>query len=584
MSIVARVYGYPPDHNAGSEWMLHSILRPLAERGHRVEVWLSHPGKSELPYEIDGVHVVPFQAGIDFVARAATADVLVSHYENVPLVAGLAREQSIPVAVICHDNFSESFHNAAGADLVVYNSQWIRRDGGIFYARYPPAFLPRRSIVVRPPVIAAEYRTRPGQCVTLVNLNADKGGELFWQIAAWSPQWRFRGVRGAYGTQVMPPPRLPNCEVIDSVPGHRMREHVYSQARVVLMPSLYESWGRVAVEAFASGIPVIAHPTPGLVEALGPAGIFAYRDDPAAWIDVLNSLRDPGTWARASRRARARSDELSATSDLDLWCEAVETLPTTRPRGAGTRIGPSLSTGADSGGPPDDGVVHHGTPAGGRPRISVPRWMTRVFDERCRLLRGGGGRSPGSAPGTGSGPSMPVHKHMAAVSDRSEKTASEQGRTATDAGRGVAGARRTVTEDTDLRGKDALSAQHLRQGQGPADPHHPGHSSSCAGSRHRPRREAGCGPPPGHPAERHCHRRAPVLRDAGAGGKKGSAGRQDHRIPGGGSPPGRAGSFADLHRYPLPGSRLGLQARSHDAWPVSKSGAVESRPERAGRR
>ncbi|MGC9381000.1 hypothetical protein [Streptomyces sp. MH13] len=69
MSIVARVYGYPPDHNAGSEWMLHSILRPLAERGHRVEVWLSHPGKSELPYEIDGVHVVPFQAGIDFVAR-----------------------------------------------------------------------------------------------------------------------------------------------------------------------------------------------------------------------------------------------------------------------------------------------------------------------------------------------------------------------------------------------------------------------------------------------------------------------------------------------------------------------------------
>ncbi|MGW2499451.1 hypothetical protein ACWCV2_33800, partial [Streptomyces pseudogriseolus] len=29
-----------------------------------------------------------------------------------------------------------SFHNAAGADLVVYNSEWIRRDGEIFYARY----------------------------------------------------------------------------------------------------------------------------------------------------------------------------------------------------------------------------------------------------------------------------------------------------------------------------------------------------------------------------------------------------------------------------------------------------------------
>ncbi len=311
LSVVARVYGYPPDHNAGSEWMLHSMLRPLAERGHRVEVWLSHPGKTRESYEIDGVRVIPFQQGLEFAARARTADVLVSHYENVPLVAGVGRDARIPVVVICHDNFEGSFHNAAGADLVVYNSQWIRRDGEIFYARYPPEFLPRRSIVVRPPVIAQEYRTRPGDSVSLVNLNADKGGELFWQIAAWCPDWQFRGVRGAYGQQVMPPPRLPNCEVVDSVPGHRMREHVYARSRVMLMPSLYESWGRVAVEAFASGIPVIAHPTPGLVEALGQAGIFAYRDDPTAWIDALNSLRDPDTWQRASRRALARSDELS---------------------------------------------------------------------------------------------------------------------------------------------------------------------------------------------------------------------------------------------------------------------------------
>lgn len=345
MSVVARVYGYPPDHNAGSEWMLHSMLRPLAERGHRVEVWLSHPGKSEKTYEIDGVRVVPFQEGIDFAAHAHTADVLVSHYENVPLVAGLARDRLIPLAVICHDNFAASFHNAAGADLVVYNSEWIRRDGEIFYARYPLEFLPRCSIVVRPPVIAHEYRTQPGDCATLVNLNADKGGELFWQVAAWTPEWKFLGVRGAYGQQIMPPPRLPNCEVLDGVPGQQMREHVYSRSRVMLMPSLYESWGRVAVEAFASGIPVIAHPTPGLVESLGEAGIFAYRDDLNAWIDALASLRDPDNWARASRRAMARSTELSAAADLDIWCDAIESLGTSRPsngvrrRPIGTLVG-----------------------------------------------------------------------------------------------------------------------------------------------------------------------------------------------------------------------------------------------------
>ncbi|MFZ4156353.1 hypothetical protein [Streptomyces pseudogriseolus] len=33
--------------------------------------------------------------------------------------------------------------------------------------------------------------------------------------------WNFLGVRGAYGQQIMPPPRLPNCEVVDGVPGSR---------------------------------------------------------------------------------------------------------------------------------------------------------------------------------------------------------------------------------------------------------------------------------------------------------------------------------------------------------------------------
>lgn len=332
MSVVARVYGYPPVHNAGSEWMLHSMLRPLSARGHRVTVWLSHPGSVAESYEIDGVRVVPYQEGAGFAAEAQGADVLLSHFENVPLVSGLARARRIPVVVICHDSFATSFHNAAGADLVVYNSEWIRREGEIFYARYPREFLPRQTIVVRPPVIAEDYRTEPGDHATLVNLNPDKGGDIFWQIAAWSPRWRFLGVRGAYGQQVQPPPRLPNCEVVDGVTGQDMRTHVYARSRVMLMPSLYESWGRVAIEAYASGIPVVAHPTPGLVESLGSAGIFAYRDDLNAWVLALESLRDPKNWEDASRRARARSDELSANPDLDTWCHAVESLHHARKR------------------------------------------------------------------------------------------------------------------------------------------------------------------------------------------------------------------------------------------------------------
>jgi len=43
---------------------------------------------------------------------------------------------------------------------------------------------------------------------------------------------------------------------------HDMRE-VYGRARIILMPSLYESYGRVAVEALATGIPSIVAPTLG---------------------------------------------------------------------------------------------------------------------------------------------------------------------------------------------------------------------------------------------------------------------------------------------------------------------------------
>ncbi|WP_345202020.1 glycosyltransferase family 4 protein [Streptomyces lavendulae] len=315
-------------HNAGSEWMLHSMLRPLIARGHRVTVWLSHPGEISDRYEIDGVQVVPFQRGADFANDIQKYDVLISHFENVPIVSGLARSYDIPMVVICHDNFPVTFRSAAGADLVVYNSQWIRREAEIYYSQFPPHLLPNQSIIVRPPVVGDDYRTSPGDCVTLVNLNQDKGGEIFWQIAAWMPEWKFLGVQGAYGTQVQPPTRLSNCEVIESVPGERMRDQVYGRSRVVLMPSVYESWGRVAVEAFASGIPVIAHPTLGLIESLGMAGIYAYRDDLNAWLEALGSLRDPDNWAKASKRASKRFAELAAVDDLDVWCQAVESMAT----------------------------------------------------------------------------------------------------------------------------------------------------------------------------------------------------------------------------------------------------------------
>jgi hypothetical protein len=66
---------------------------------------------------------------------------------------------------------------------------------------------------------------------------------------------------------------------------------VFRKTKVLLMPSEYESYGRVGIEAACAGIPTVAHPTLGLQEAFGPtAGIFIDRNDVAAWFNEVSRL------------------------------------------------------------------------------------------------------------------------------------------------------------------------------------------------------------------------------------------------------------------------------------------------------
>lgn len=324
--IVCRVHAMPPEHNAGAEHMLVSMLRPLVERGHHVQVWLSKYGKASDVYDYRGIQVVPLQARLDFPTAVRKADVLVSHLECVPSTASLARGWGKPMVVICHNTHRPTFRDAAagGTALAVYNSQWMAAEAELFFAEYPKAIRPTAEMIVRPPVFASEYATKPGHAVTLINCNEDKGGKVLEKLARRMPQVQFLAVRGAYGQQILPD--LPNVEVLEHVAGEDMRERVYARTRVLLMPSAYESWGRAGVEALASGIPVVAHPTPGLTESLADGGIFVDRQDIDGYEAVLRKLLDGPDWALASKRARARSAELDPTAELAAWCDAIESL------------------------------------------------------------------------------------------------------------------------------------------------------------------------------------------------------------------------------------------------------------------
>jgi glycosyltransferase involved in cell wall biosynthesis len=326
LKIVARVHAMPPEHNAGAEHMLVSMLRPLVERGHDVSVWLSRYGKGHEVYDYRGIRVVPLESRLDFPSAVRRADVLLAHLETVPATASLARGYGKRLVVVCHNTHRPTLRDmaAGGTALAVYNSQWMEREAELFFAEYPKSIRPASSIIVRPPVFADEYATKPGKAITLVNCNPEKGGKVLKALAERMPDQQFLAVKGAYGEQILPD--LPNVEIVDHVDGVDMRAKVYARTRVLLMPSSYESWGRAGVEALASGIPVVAHPTEGLCESLGEAGIFVDREDIGGYEAVLRKLGTAAEYRLASKRAKARSAELDPAADLAAWCQAVESL------------------------------------------------------------------------------------------------------------------------------------------------------------------------------------------------------------------------------------------------------------------
>jgi hypothetical protein len=321
MLVVAYFHAYAPQHNAGAEMMAHTMLRELVRRGHTVEAWIPEGNTGD--YEYEGVKVIRPRHKSDPLTRCRDADLIVSHLHYTARAKLIAAETSTPLAVIGHNTFPESQRLFSdGVDLIVHNSQWMADTMGL------------PGIVVRPPVFAAEYAGTAGEHVTAVNLAEIKGPDVFYGLAARFPTTPFLAVCGAYSPQDLRYD-VPNVTIIGTVAPQDMRDKVYARTRVLLMPSVYESYGRVGVEALASGIPVVASPNPGVREALGAAGHYpADRTDLDQWAALLAPLLERKGWRAASRRARARSAELDPAAELDAWCTAAVA---TAERGRGRR-------------------------------------------------------------------------------------------------------------------------------------------------------------------------------------------------------------------------------------------------------
>ncbi|MFD3848186.1 glycosyltransferase family 4 protein [Streptomyces microflavus] len=320
--VVAWIHYGVPYRCAGSETMLQTMMRTLQDAGMGVLVVCSSMPEAPPSWSVDGVpyvHLGPHAA--ELLIRRVAPQVVVTHHNYAPRAVALARTVGARSALLMHSDHAFSARVlAARPDLVVYNTEWVRESLAARYREVGET----PGLVVHPPVIPGEHRTdRPGARVTLVNLNRDKGVEAFRDVARALPHLPFLGVAGAHGQQVrdgMPA----NVQLVGQT--SQMREEVWARTRLLVAPSVYESYGMGAVEAIASGIPVLAHPTPGLREALGDAGVFIDRADLDGWVEaVMRLYRDGPDREAAVAAAVARSAFLAERTGRELaaWGAAV---------------------------------------------------------------------------------------------------------------------------------------------------------------------------------------------------------------------------------------------------------------------
>ena len=264
---------------------------------------------SGVPYEYEGVKVVAKPLyGMPYIADA---DIVFTQLDFTAATCEMIKARPIVWFYHNHSQYG-TVQRCKERVVVVYNSEAAAKEN-----QYPN----NRSLTLPPPVDIDFYdvpRETDG-CITLINLNEAKGGPMFWKLAKELPEYKFLGVRGSYNTQ-WDNDTLPNVEIMDKQTD--MRE-VYKKTDILIMPSDHESWGMVATEAAASGIPVISTDTPGLRENLGEAGIYIDKRKFYEWVAMIKKLKNKKEYAEQSAKIKKRGLELRPDRKLEIFEEEI---------------------------------------------------------------------------------------------------------------------------------------------------------------------------------------------------------------------------------------------------------------------
>jgi glycosyltransferase involved in cell wall biosynthesis len=311
------IHGYVPKVNAGSEICAHTINKFFMDKPYKYDIWVASPGFPKITYE--NVRCFDLYDSDTFLKVLNTSNILHSHsyiYRNQ--MKYLCRKRGIPFVEWVHtDNYVRSIPKGKWIDSTIRDRHWtVFNSESLKNSRRD---IPEKTTHIIHPIVDYHNYYIPEEdktpkYITLSNVNENKGGKLLIQLAKALPEFQFMGILGGYRSQIVEH-GIPNLQYVQNMTDIKK---AYAHTWLQIMPSREETWGRTAVEAMSSGIPVIVHPTPGLRECCKDAAIYCDRDDSNEWISAIQRMKsDKEFYNSQSKKAYTRARELDPKQALD---------------------------------------------------------------------------------------------------------------------------------------------------------------------------------------------------------------------------------------------------------------------------
>jgi len=292
-----------PGSFAGSEITAYEIMKYLRDRGHTLIVFIREPKVKEY----DGFKIYRYDTEDPFFKREVlNADFIFFQMKDDAINFKIIEDRTKPIYILIH--VVNCYHWLLPQKVnfpvsVIYNSRMTQDT-------LPTIHDNMRMIPYVNTKVFYSLRdyTVQNNVVCLINCNKNKGSSQFYEMVNALKNVQFIGVKGGYAKQDLLNPVPSNLTYMENQKDVKV---IFKQIGILVMPSKNETWGRTAVEAMASGIPVLHSEAGGLAECVGGAGILCQRDDIGAWCDGINRIiNDPAYRERLRQKGFKRVSEI----------------------------------------------------------------------------------------------------------------------------------------------------------------------------------------------------------------------------------------------------------------------------------